>query len=87
MKGIQIAASLYFLLYLFTCLLDFIVWLNFNEVLTSILSFISIIIKFPKDRIDLLLTYTELGNYLLIACGILFLKSLYDLFCGDGLTW
>ena len=87
MKKIQIVASLYFLTYLGTCLLDFIVWLDLNETLTSILAFISIMIKFPQDRLDLLLTYTELGTYVLIISGLFFAKSVYDVIWGDGLDF
>lgn len=87
MKKLQILASGYFLAYLFTCLIDFIVWLNFNKTLTSILAFISIIIKFPKDSLDLLLTYTELGTYLLIISGLYFVRSVYDVIWGDGIEF
>ncbi len=87
MKKMQIVASLYFLLYLFTCLLDFTVGLNLNETLTSILASISILTKLPKDRLGLLLTYTELGTYVLIICGIFFAKSVYDLFLGGGIEF
>lgn len=87
MKKLQIVASLYFLTFLSTCLLDFIVWLNLNKTLTSILAFISIIIKFPKDRVDLLLNYTELGTYVLIISGLCFAKSVYDVILGDGIDY
>ncbi|HHX67525.1 MAG TPA: hypothetical protein GX708_05645 [Gallicola sp.] len=81
MKKIQIAATGYFLVYLFTFVLDSIALLNLNENLTSILSFISILVKFPKDILDIFLTYTGIGTIVLVICGVFFVKSVHDLFC------
>ena len=68
----------YFLSYLGTILLDFIVKLNLNELLTSILSFISTIIKTPKNIFDVLSETTELGNIFLLICGICFIIKIAE---------
>ena len=72
MNKIIEAGTAYFLGYLGTFLLDFIANLNLNELLSSILSFISIAIKFPKNFLDLLLETTEIGNVFLLFSGICF---------------
>ncbi len=70
--------AIYFLGYLGTIILDFIVKLNLNELLTSILSFINIIIKAPKNLFDILLETTELGNIFLLICGICFVIKIIE---------
>ena len=78
MKKIQSLGTIYFLTFLGTLLLDFIAFLNINPLLTSILSFISTMIKSPKNVIDLILLYTELGNAVLIISGICFFKTINE---------
>jgi len=68
----------YFFSYLGTILLDIIVKLNLNELLTSILSIISVIIKAPKNIFDVLLETTELGNIFLLICGICFVIKIAE---------
>ena len=72
------AGAAYFLSYFGTLVLDFIVKLNLNELLTSILSFISVIIKAPKNIFDVLLETTELGNIFLLICGICFIIKIAE---------
>lgn len=78
MNKIINAGAAYFSGYLGTILLDFIVKLSLNELLTSILSFISIIIKAPKNIFDVLLETTELGNIFLLICGICFVIKIVE---------
>ena len=79
MGKIQYLGTIYFLSYLLPLLLDFIVSININSLLTSILSLISVCMKFPKNSLDLILSYTQLGNYVLLISGVCFCKTLYEL--------
>lgn len=62
------AGAAYFLSYLGMLILDFFVINNVSGLLKSLLSFISIIIKIPKNIFELLFEITELGNIFLLIC-------------------
>jgi len=82
-KSINSGAA-YFLSYLGTLILDFIIKVNPNEQLKSILSFVNIIIRAPKNFFDIVLETTELGNIFLSICGACFIIKIIDFIRENG---
>lgn len=87
LKNIQMIATTYFLGFIIIWIANQMVIATPNSEFTSILSFAIQVIQFPKDKIDLIIMYFGLDNYLIPICAFFSLKSFYDIFWGTGLEF
>lgn len=87
LKKIQIIGAIYFLSYIGSLFMNWIIVLDLNPLLTSVLAFIECIFDIPQDSIDLIIMYFGLDRYLIPMSFILFCLSAYDLIWGDGLEF